>query len=130
MFDDELARSSKEEMEQPGQSRSTSLQHRLFVLPLLGSTHSNNSTSWIFVLAALAVSALAIWLVLAGVQRPRGPIQVLIVRHRLVDARIPIYAILGKTSVGESSFIGILGGRHFRAGNPPDVDQNLESGIV
>jgi len=130
MSDDELARSSKGKIEQPGQAGRTALQHRLFVLPPLGSTHRKNSTSWIFVLAALAVSALAVWLALAGAQKPLGPIQVPIVRHRLVDARIPIYAILGKTSVGKSSFIGTLGGRHVRAGKPPDIDQNLESGIV
>ncbi|KAL2864110.1 nucleoside phosphorylase domain-containing protein [Aspergillus lucknowensis] len=46
--------------------------------------------------------------------------------NRGLDTTRPIFGILGKTGVGKSSFIDLLGGRN-RSGYPPEVCHGLES---
>ncbi|GES66309.1 purine and uridine phosphorylase [Aspergillus terreus] len=45
---------------------------------------------------------------------------------RGLDPTRPIFGILGKTGVGKSSFIDLLGGRN-RSGHPPEICHGLES---
>ena len=38
-----------------------------------------------------------------------------------------MFAIMGRTGVGKSNFIDVLGGRHVETGSPPEVGHGLES---
>ena len=44
-----------------------------------------------------------------------------------LDSSLPIFAVLGATGVGKSSFIGRAGGRHIITGEPPTVGETLKS---
>lgn len=47
--------------------------------------------------------------------------------YKGIDHSVPIFAIMGKTGVGKSQFINVLGGRHIEDGRPPQVGHALES---
>ena len=44
-----------------------------------------------------------------------------------IDASLPVFAILGKTGVGKSTFINELGGRNIKNNLPPRIGETLES---
>ena len=48
-------------------------------------------------------------------------------QQTLLDSSLPIFAVLGATGVGKSSFIGRAGGRHIISGAPPVVGETLKS---
>lgn len=47
--------------------------------------------------------------------------------HPEIDASLPVFAILGKTGVGKSTFIETLGGRNVKTGDVPAVCHGLAS---
>ena len=49
------------------------------------------------------------------------------VPYKGIDHSVPIFAIVGKTGVGKSQFINVLGGRHIEDGRPPQVGHTLAS---
>ena len=48
-------------------------------------------------------------------------------RNQEIDPRIPIIAVMGKTGVGKSTFIKILGGWSVYSKNAPVIGHSLES---
>lgn len=48
-------------------------------------------------------------------------------RRSKLDTSLPLFAILGATGVGKSSFITTLGGRHVKTDKPPGIGHQLES---
>lgn len=44
-----------------------------------------------------------------------------------LDSRLPVYAVLGVTGVGKSSFIAAVGGKHVETGDAPSIGHQLES---
>jgi GTP-binding protein EngB required for normal cell division len=48
-------------------------------------------------------------------------------RRAALDVSLPLFAVLGATGVGKSSFITTLGGRHVKTNEPPAIGYRLES---
>ncbi|KPI35174.1 Vegetative incompatibility protein HET-E-1 [Cyphellophora attinorum] len=48
-------------------------------------------------------------------------------QERKLDSNLPIYAVLGVTGVGKSTFIATAGGKHIETGRPPSISHQLES---
>ncbi|CAN9080360.1 unnamed protein product [Alternaria alternata] len=48
-------------------------------------------------------------------------------RQAALDISLPLFAVLGATGVGKSSFIATLGGRHVKTNEQPTIGYHLES---
>lgn len=48
-------------------------------------------------------------------------------RQAALDINLPLFAVLGATGVGKSSFITTLGGRHVNTNELPAIGHQLES---
>jgi hypothetical protein len=72
-------------------------------------------------LVGVFVSFFCLWLLVSGVWS--GPVPP-------IDPNAPIFTILGKTGVGKSTFIDLLGARHVKTRRPPVIGHSLSSGRV
>ncbi|KAK2773124.1 hypothetical protein FQN53_004266 [Emmonsiellopsis sp. PD_33] len=99
-------------------------------LPLRGRTRTERmftSGSWIWVLITMICSVLVGILAREGVTwEGVTPTDILPPVELGLDPRRPIFGVLGKTGVGKSTFIDILGGRN-SSGHPPVICHGLES---
>jgi predicted GTPase len=48
-------------------------------------------------------------------------------RQAALDISLPLFAVLGATGVGKSSFIATLGGRDVKTNEPPAIGHRLQS---
>ena len=99
-----------------------------------GLFYRRNAGGWLVVITLLPVLVILVAFFARPEYREAVPNARFRERHdrtfeqqTLLDSSLPIFAVLGATGVGKSSFIGRAGGRHIISGEPPIVGETLKS---